>query len=75
MISGTANPESLREFLENTGIKQSFMAKKWGISASYLNRIIVGERRPSADLARIISGDTGIPLENLLFPQEHAAKT
>jgi transcriptional regulator with XRE-family HTH domain len=59
--------ENLKEYMENTGTKESEMAEKLGVSASYVNLIKNGERRPSPQLAEKIEAITGIPFRKLLL--------
>ena len=75
MVLGTQNLQTLKEWFEDTGIKQKFMAKKWGVSQGHLSQVVLRKTPPSAKLAQLISEDTEIPLDNLLFPEEQAAKT
>jgi len=70
MISGNQNPNSLKEWFEATGVKQKFMANKWKVTEGHLSQIILLKTPPGSKLARTMSQDTGIPLENLLFPDE-----
>ncbi len=66
--------ENLKEYMEHTGTKESEMAEKLGISASYVNLIKNGERRPSPQLAEKIEAVTGIPFRKLLLNDNAAAK-
>ena len=74
MVNEIMNLQSLKQWFEDTGIKQSFMAKKWGITPSHLSQIILLKTTPGPKLARTISHDTGIPLETLLFPDEQTSE-
>ena len=48
------------------------MAQLLGISESYLSEILSGHRSLSKRLALRISGKTGIPVLNLLYPNDEA---
>jgi transcriptional regulator with XRE-family HTH domain len=61
-------PHRLKTFLKRQKIKQTKFADSLGISTAHLSMILGGHRRPSPELARRISRETGIPLESLLFP-------
>lgn len=61
---------SLSEIKKNKGLSNQAMASWLGISDAHLSMILSGQRIPSRKLARRISEKTGIPLLNLLYPQE-----
>lgn len=42
---------NLKILLGNVGFTQTWAAKKLGVSAVYLNRVLSGEKTPSDDLA------------------------
>ena len=65
--------ENLKEYMENTGTKESEMAEKLDISVSYVNLIKNGERRPSPQLAEKIEALTGIPFRKLLLNKDAVA--
>jgi transcriptional regulator with XRE-family HTH domain len=60
--------ESITEYLEKTGAKESELAEKVGVSQPHLNMIKKGMRRPSPELAQKIEEITGIPFRKLLLP-------
>jgi transcriptional regulator with XRE-family HTH domain len=47
----------------------SWLARRTGKSPSYVTRVILGERRPSADFRSRASAALGVP-EALLFPPD-----
>lgn len=59
--------EKLRQYLK--GKDRAEWAAKFGTTVQYLNLLLAPKsgRRPGADLARAISKETGISLEDLLF--------
>jgi transcriptional regulator with XRE-family HTH domain len=63
--------ESLKEFLEHSGMAEKEFAKKLGVSIAYVSMLKRGQRRPSAKLARKIEAMTGIPFRRLLLPDEN----
>jgi HTH-type transcriptional regulator / antitoxin HigA len=65
--------ETISEYLENTGATERELAGKLGISASHLNMIKKGTRRPSPELAQKIETLTGIPFRKLLLNNDSAA--
>lgn len=60
----------LKRFLKNGSIKQRDLQKQLGITPQYFSMIKHGHRVPGAKLAHQIEGLTGIPLRELLFPEE-----
>ncbi|MBE3109691.1 MAG: helix-turn-helix transcriptional regulator [Acidobacteria bacterium] len=63
---------NLSQYKEKKGLSGKEMAQILGISESYLSEILSGQRSLSKKLARKISEKTGIPLLNLLYPQDEA---
>ena len=56
---------ALNQHLNDTGKKPIALAKELGVTPSTITRIIRGERKPSAALARRISEVTGVALSEL----------
>lgn len=63
---------NLSEYKAKKGLSGREMARQLGISESYLSEILPGQRTPSKRLAVKISRITGIPILNLLYPQDEA---
>jgi transcriptional regulator with XRE-family HTH domain len=63
---------SLSEFKESKGLTSQELARMLGVSDAHLSMILSGQRSPSRKLAQRISEKTGIPVLNLLYPQEEA---
>lgn len=55
----------LIDYLRDAGKKPAAFAKELGVAPSTVTRIIKGERKPSFELSKRISGITGIPVEAL----------
>jgi len=66
------NPRSLREYKESRGLTIRQLAEEIGVSAIYMAFLLTNKRRPSPSLAKVISEKTGIPILNLLYPQDEA---
>jgi transcriptional regulator with XRE-family HTH domain len=54
-------PHPLQQFRQMHGLSRATLAKRLGLSRSFLYRIEVGERMPGLDVTREISAETGIP--------------
>jgi transcriptional regulator with XRE-family HTH domain len=63
---------NLSQYKEKKGLSGREMARELGISESYLSEVLSGQRSLSKKLAQRISEKTGIPILNLLYPQEEA---
>ena len=63
-------PRTLREYKENKGFTNPELAKALGTSEIYVSLLLNGKRNPSRKLAQRISALTGIPVLNLLYPQD-----
>jgi transcriptional regulator with XRE-family HTH domain len=63
---------SLSEFKQAKGLSNQELAKLLGVSDAHLSMILSGQRNPSRKLAQRISEKTGIPILNLLYPQDEA---
>lgn len=59
--------DRVRETIGGKRGDQAAFAARLGISPAYLSQLLSGRRKPSARLARRISRETGVPLEDLLF--------
>lgn len=57
---------SLAEYVARTGIKHAALAKKLGVSRSYVTLLIAGQRQPSLTLALRIEAKTGVPATALV---------
>jgi transcriptional regulator with XRE-family HTH domain len=64
--------ESLKEYLEHNDMAEKDLAKKLGVSISYVSMLKRGERRPSPELAKKIERVTGIPFRLLLLGNENS---
>lgn len=53
----------IKEYIEANGIKQAFVAKKTGISASILNMMLNDNRKIEANEYMKICDAIGVPLE------------
>ena len=62
--------KNLREFKENKGLTSAELAETLGLSAIYIALLLTNKRRPSPETARKISNKTGVPVLNLLFPNQ-----
>ena len=62
--------EILKEWFENNGVKQSFIAKKMGVSRQSVNYWVQGQCFPNGKYIPKLSEITGIPIEKLLGMQE-----
>jgi transcriptional regulator with XRE-family HTH domain len=51
----------LRKFRQENEISQSEMARRLGLSRSFLQRVEAGTRMPGPDVTRKINAETGIP--------------
>jgi transcriptional regulator with XRE-family HTH domain len=60
---------NLADYKERKGLSGRELARQLQISESYLSEILSGQRSLSKKLAQRISGMTGIPVLNLLYPQ------
>jgi transcriptional regulator with XRE-family HTH domain len=60
---------NLAEYKEKKGLTSKGLAELLGISESYLSEILSGKRSFSKKLACKASEITGIPLLNLLYPE------
>jgi transcriptional regulator with XRE-family HTH domain len=58
---------SLAEYMERTGTTHAALAKKLGISRSYVTLMALGERQPSLALALRIQALTGVPASALVM--------
>jgi transcriptional regulator with XRE-family HTH domain len=65
----TAN---LAEYKERSGLSGAELAREFGITNAHFSMLLSGKRVPSRKLAQRISEKTGIPLLNLLYPQDEA---
>lgn len=65
-------PRTLREYKENQGLTIKDLADQFGISPVYVAFLLSQKRKPSSQLAKVISEKTGIPILNLLYPQDEA---
>lgn len=63
-------PANLTEFKEKKGVTGRELARILEMSESYLSEILSGKRSPSKKAAKFISEKTGIPIINLLFPNQ-----
>lgn len=63
---------SLSEFKKVKRLSNQAMAKLLGVSSAHLSMILSGQRTPSRKLAQRISERTGIPVLNLLYPNDEA---
>ena len=61
--------ESLREFKDFKKISNKQLAEMFGVSIVYISFLLNNKRTPSKELAIKISEKTGIPILNLLFPE------
>lgn len=59
-------PESLSAYMKRTSTTHAALAKKLGISRSYVTLLIAGERQPSLPLAVNIERVTGVPASSLV---------
>lgn len=57
--------EALRSELEEQERSAAWLARKTGMSPSYVTRILNGERRPSPEFQRRASDALGVPAEQL----------
>lgn len=62
-------PRTLKEYKENQGLTIKELAEEIGVSPVYVTFLLSHKRKPSSQLAKIISKKTGIPILNLLYPQ------
>ncbi|MBN2251482.1 MAG: helix-turn-helix transcriptional regulator [Candidatus Altiarchaeota archaeon] len=63
---------SLSEFKKVQRLSNQAMAKLLDVSSAHLSMILSGQRTPSRKLAQRISERTGIPILNLLYPEDEA---
>ncbi len=56
---------NLKMFLRKSGTTQSALAKRIGVEASHVSKIVSGARLPSGPLAMKIAREANIPLESL----------
>ena len=61
---------TLKRFMSENNIRTKDLAGSAGISEAYLSQIRHGIRRPSPDVAKRISDACGIPVLDLLFPEQ-----
>lgn len=62
----TERQRLVREVLESRGHDQNWLAKKVGISTSYLSDILAGKKRGSAVVLDRIAEATGVELSTLI---------
>lgn len=63
---------NLSQYKEKKGLSGKELAQLLEISESYLSEILSGQRTISKKLALKIFVKTGIPILNLLYPQDEA---
>lgn len=56
--------------MKENKIRTKTLHEKTGIDIGYLGQIRAGFRRPSPDKAKLISDAIGIPVLDLLFPEQ-----
>lgn len=62
---------SLNDFFKQDGSpSERELADRIGVSVQYIYMLKKQERRPSPDIALKLSEETGISLDDLLFPKE-----
>jgi HTH-type transcriptional regulator/antitoxin HigA len=57
---------SLAEYIKNTSVTQTELARLLGVSPSTVNCYVSGRRTPSLGVAVKLSRITGVPVERLL---------
>lgn len=63
MANRVVNREALRAIRELTGIEQSELAARCGITQSHLSNIERGKRAPSAPVLRALADKLGVSLD------------
>jgi transcriptional regulator with XRE-family HTH domain len=58
--------QALLDYLKNSGLTQTELAKKLGVHQGQLNHWLRARRAPNAENLKLISQRTGISLERLL---------
>jgi transcriptional regulator with XRE-family HTH domain len=56
----------LTDYLAMTGTRPSDLAKRIGVTPSYISHLLAGKRTPSVDIIRKLASATGITIENLV---------
>lgn len=64
---------TLAEYLKKKKRTASDLAATLDVEPSTITRIVKLERRPSPELAKRISDETGVPIMKLLYPQNTTA--
>jgi len=67
----------LRTFLQKSGIKQSDLATRLGISRGYMSELVSGDKSPGRELAVKIERATrgGVPVQSWDHPPAHGNAT
>jgi transcriptional regulator with XRE-family HTH domain len=60
---------TLREFFDQTGVRQSDIAADLKISEAHMSNIVSGKRRPSVELAMRMSALTNVPIPGIVQVQ------
>lgn len=63
---------NLKQYKSRENLSGKEMARHLGISESYLSEVLSGHRSLSKKLALKISDKTGIPVLDLLYPNDEA---
>lgn len=76
MVSDMTTPKPWRElqtFLDRDGITQRMLAKRSGLSPSYINDLIHGRRNPNGHVRKTIADALNLPPFMLIPRQEEEA--
>lgn len=57
----------LDQYMKLTGITETALAERVGVSQPHIGRIRKGERRPSPELAKRLEAVTNIPADKFIF--------
>ena len=68
MKTRRVNGTTVRVVREALGIRHGDLAKRVGISPSFLTRIEQGARQPSPAITTGLANGLGVPLEAITFP-------
>ena len=63
---------AIRSYLERNNISQQEFADKLEVSQSIVSQWVRGTTPVSADMAKLIERETGIPRLALIYPDEYA---
>ena len=68
MAARRSNGASIRALRESLGIPHGKFAIRCSISPGYLTNIEKGIKQPSAEVARRIADELGVPLDAVTYP-------